>query len=40
MIAIGAASVTVVGPDRWLCDGLATTLMVPDAAGAKYFAPA
>jgi len=40
MIAIGAAAATEVGPSDWLCDGLATGLMVADAAGAKYFAPA
>jgi len=38
MIAIGAASATVVGPLGWLCDGLATALMVAGEDGAKYFA--
>jgi thiamine biosynthesis lipoprotein len=37
MIAIGAASTTVVGPSGWLCDGLATALMVAGEDGAKYF---
>ena len=37
MIAIGAASATVVGPLGWLCDGLATALMVAGEDGAKYF---
>ena len=38
MIAIGAASATVVGPLGWLCDALATALMVAGEDGAKYFA--
>jgi thiamine biosynthesis lipoprotein len=38
MIAIGAASATVVGPLGWLCDGLATALMVVGEDGAKHFA--
>ena len=38
MIAIGAASATVAGPLGWLCDGLATALMVAGEDGAKYFA--
>ena len=38
MIAIGAKSATVVGPLGWLCDGLATALMVAGEDGAKYFA--
>jgi thiamine biosynthesis lipoprotein len=38
MIAIGAASATVVGPLGWLCDGLATALMVAGENGAKFFA--
>ena len=38
IIAIGAASATVVGPLGWLCDGLATALMVVGEDGAKYFA--
>jgi thiamine biosynthesis lipoprotein len=40
MIAIGAASATVVGPLGWLCDALATALMVVGEDGAKYFAQA
>jgi thiamine biosynthesis lipoprotein len=38
MIAIGAKSATVVGPLGWLCDGLATALLVAGEDGAKYFA--
>jgi thiamine biosynthesis lipoprotein len=38
LIAIGARSATVVGPLGWLCDALATALMVAGADGAKYFA--
>ena len=38
MIALGAASATVVGPLGWLCDALATALMVAGEDGAKYFA--
>jgi len=38
LIAIGAQSATVVGPLGWLCDGLATALMVAGTDGAKYFA--
>ena len=37
LIAIGAQSATVVGPLGWLCDALATALMVAGADGAKYF---
>ena len=40
VIAIGATSATVVGPSGWLCDGLATAMMVADKDRAKYFAPA
>ena len=40
LIAIGAQSATVVGPLGWLCDALATALMVAGADGAKYFAQA
>jgi len=40
MIAIGAASATVVGPEGWLCDALATALMVAGEDGAKYFGQA
>ena len=38
LIAIGAKSATVVGPLGWLCDSLATALMVAGEDGAKYFA--
>jgi thiamine biosynthesis lipoprotein len=38
LIAIGARSATVVGPLGWLCDALATALMVAGADGTKYFA--
>ena len=37
LIAIGAKSATVVGPLGWLCDALATALMVAGEYGAKYF---
>ena len=37
LIAIGAKSATVVGPMGWLCDALATALMVAGEDGAKYF---
>ena len=33
MIAIGAASAIVTGPSGWLCDGLATALMVTTMLG-------
>ena len=38
LIAIGAKSATVVGQLGWLCDALATALMVAGEDGAKYFA--
>jgi thiamine biosynthesis lipoprotein len=38
LIAIGAKSATVVGPKGWLCDALATALMVAGEDGARYFA--
>jgi thiamine biosynthesis lipoprotein len=38
LIAIGAKSATVVGPSGWLCDAMATALMVVGEDGAKYFA--
>ena len=38
MIAVGAAASTVVRPSDWLCDGLATGLLVVGADGVKYFA--
>jgi thiamine biosynthesis lipoprotein len=37
MIAIGADSATVVGPVAWICDGLATALIVAGQDGAKWF---
>ena len=37
MIAIGAKSATVVGSDGWLCDALATGLMVAGQDAAKWF---
>ena len=37
LMAIGAKSATVVGPLGWLCDALATALMVAGEDGAKYF---
>ena len=37
MIAIGAKSATVVGADGWLCDALATGLMVAGQDAAKWF---
>ena len=37
LIAIGAKSATVTGPLGWLCDALATALMVSGEDGAKYF---
>ena len=38
MIAIGAASATVVGPNGWLCDGLATVLMWWEKTGLSALA--
>ena len=40
LIAIGAKSATVVGPLGWLCDAMATALMVAGEDGAKYFTQA
>ena len=37
MIAIGAASATVVGPLGWLCDAMATAVMVGGDDSAKWF---
>jgi len=37
MIAIGAASATVVGPLGWLCDAMATAVMVGGTDSAKWF---
>jgi len=38
MIAIGAKSATIVGADGWLCDALATAVMVAGQDAAKWFA--
>ena len=40
MIAIGAKSATVVGPLGWLCDALATGLMVAGEDAAQWFGQA
>jgi thiamine biosynthesis lipoprotein len=40
MIAIGAASATVVGPFGWLRGGLVIVLIAAGEAGAKHFTPA
>ena len=40
MIAIGAASATVVGPLGWLCDAMATAVMVGGTDAAKWFSQA
>jgi thiamine biosynthesis lipoprotein len=37
MIAIGALSATVVGPLGWLCDAMATAVMVGGDDSAKWF---
>ena len=37
MIAIGAKSATVVGADGWLCDAMATAVMVGGTDRAKWF---
>jgi thiamine biosynthesis lipoprotein len=37
MIAIGARSASVIGPDAGLCDALATALMVAGRDGVKWF---
>ena len=37
MIAIGAKSATVVGAEGWLCDALATGVMVAGQDAAKWF---
>jgi thiamine biosynthesis lipoprotein len=37
LIAIGAKSATVVGPLGWLCDSLATAVMVAGQDSAKWF---
>lgn len=37
MIAIGAKSATVVGAEGWLCDAMATAVMVGGTDSAKWF---
>ena len=37
MIAIGAKSATIVGQEGWLCDALATAVMVAGTEAAKWF---
>jgi thiamine biosynthesis lipoprotein len=37
LIAIGAKSATVVGPEGWLCDAMATAVMVAGQDCAKWF---
>jgi len=37
LIAIGAKSATVVGPEGWLCDAMATAVMVGGTDSAKWF---
>ncbi len=37
LIAIGAKSATVTGPSGWLCDALATAVMVGGQDSAKWF---
>jgi thiamine biosynthesis lipoprotein len=37
LIAIGAKSATVAGPLGWLCDALATAVMVGGQESAKWF---
>ena len=37
LIAIGAKSATVVGPEGWLCDAMATAVMVGGQDGAQWF---
>jgi thiamine biosynthesis lipoprotein len=37
LIAIGAKSATVVGTEGWLCDAMATAVMVAGHDGAKWF---
>ena len=37
MIAIGAKSATVVGPQGWLCDAMATAVMVDGTDAAQWF---
>jgi hypothetical protein len=40
LIAIGAKSATVVGPEGWLCDAMATAVMVAGQDSAKWFGQA
>jgi len=40
MIAIGAKSATIVGPEGWLCDATATAVMVGGTDSAKWFSQA
>jgi thiamine biosynthesis lipoprotein len=40
MIAIGAKSATIVGPQGWLCDAIATAVMVGGTDSAKWFSQA
>ena len=40
MIAIGAKSATIVGPEGWLCDAIATAVMVGGTDSAKWFSQA
>jgi thiamine biosynthesis lipoprotein len=37
MIAIGAKSATIVGAAGWLCDALATAVMVAGTDAARWF---
>ena len=37
LIAIGAKSATVIGPEGWLCDAMATAVMVAGQDAAKWF---
>jgi thiamine biosynthesis lipoprotein len=37
LIAIGAKSATVVGAEGWLCDAMATAVMVAGQDSAKWF---
>ena len=37
LIAIGAKSATVVGPEGWMCDAMATAVMVGGQDGAQWF---
>ena len=37
LISIGAKSATVVGAEGWLCDAMATAVMVGEQDSAKWF---